>query len=211
MGVLDFVKFPLLARRRSFLVGLLVAPTVVGGSAAKPAVGGSNMTPDDTPLYKREFAAFKNKTLEQKVQELIDREELRELISRYAHCVAHGVSVADLYTDDGVYILRIPGRPAQEQHGRDQLVKHYAQLEVLSDPPLPMIHNYLLTISGDGAVGICSNEVRMVEKGQSMIGSGYYQDKFRRENGRWKFVVRDATFIHWVPIQQGWASSREPR
>jgi hypothetical protein len=47
----------------------------------------------------------------------------------------------------------------------------------------------------------------MTENGKSMIGSGYYLDQMRRENGRWRFVVRDMHFIHWVPIQEGWAAS----
>jgi hypothetical protein len=68
-----------------------------------------------------------------------------------------------------------------------------------------MIHNHVISISGDEAIGVCSNELRMTENGRSMIGSGYYQDSYRRENGRWKFVLRDMTFIHWVPIQEGWA------
>ena len=50
------------------------------------------------------------------------------------------------------------------------------------------------------------NARRMTENGKSMIGSGYYLDQMRRENGRWRFVVRDMHFIHWVPIQEGWAS-----
>jgi hypothetical protein len=211
MAALDVSKSSFLARRRSVLAGLLVAPTAVSAGAASREVGGASATADNTPLYKRQFSAFQNKTLEQKIQELTDREEIRELISRYAHCVAHGVSVAEMFTDDGAFIVRIPGRPAQERRGREQLVKNFANLEVSSDHPLPMIHNYLLSISGDGANGMCSNELRITENGQSIIASGYYQDKLRRENGRWKFVVRDATFIHWVPIQQGWASSGEQR
>jgi hypothetical protein len=70
-----------------------------------------------------------------------------------------------------------------------------------------MIHNHLVRISGDEAVGICSNELRMTQDGKSMIGSGFYEDRLRRENGHWRFVVRDMTFIHWVPIQQGWAKA----
>jgi hypothetical protein len=157
------------------------------------------------PLYKKGFSAFRGKTMEQTLKELVDREELRELIARYAHCVAHGVPVADLFTDDGVFIVRLPGRPVKERRGRQELVAEYAQLLEGSEHPLPMIHNYLLSITGNEATGMCSNELRVPDNGQSIIASGYYEDSFRRENGRWKFTVRDATFFHWVPIQQGWA------
>jgi hypothetical protein len=162
------------------------------------------------PLYKTQFSAFQGKTLEQTIQELADREEIREMIARYAHCVAMGVSVANMFTDDGVFITRIPGRPPSERRGMAELTKEYAKLDTGTVTALPMIHNYILTITGDEAVGRCSNELRITENGQSIIASGYYDDTFRRENGRWKFVVRDATFIHWVPIQQGWAESKKP-
>jgi hypothetical protein len=162
------------------------------------------------PLYKTQFAAFRNKTLEQKVQELADREEIRELISRYAHCVAHGVSVANLFTDDGVFVVRRPGYAVEERRGRKQLDEYFANLETSVDHPLPMIHNYLLAISNDQAMGMCSNELRTSENGKSIIASGYYEDRLRRENGHWRFTVRDATFIHWVPLQQGWATTAHP-
>ena len=154
----------------------------------------------DAPLYSREFVAFRNKTLEQKVQELADREEIRELIARYAHRVAHGESNADLFTDDGLFITRIPGRPVQTL-GSEAIITLYQEARSRPDHPLPMIHNYLISISDDEATGLCSNELRITENGRSIIASGYYEDKYRRENGRWKFAVRDATFLHWVPIE----------
>jgi len=162
----------------------------------------------DAPLYNREFSAFRNKTLDQKVQELADREEIRELIARYAHRVAHGESNADLFTNDGVFITRIPGRPVQTL-GREKIVKLYKEAGSRPDHPLPMIHNYLISISGEEATGLCSNELRITEDGRSIIASGYYEDRYRRENGNWKFAVRDATFFHWVPIQDGWAKSNK--
>ena len=85
----------------------------------------STSQPTSPPLYLRPFAAFAHKTPEQEVQELADREEIRELIARYAHRVAHGVSVADLFTDDGAYISHMPGQPVQEVRGREALNKHY--------------------------------------------------------------------------------------
>jgi hypothetical protein len=160
-----------------------------------------------TPLYRTKFSAFDNKTLEQRIQELADRDEIRELTARYAHSVAHRTSVADLFTDDGAFIIRMPGQPVHESRGREQLVKEYAKLEVSADPALPMIHNHVIAISGDEGQGICSVEIRVADNGKSMIASGYYEDSFRRENGHWKFVVRDVTIFHWVPIQEGWAKT----
>jgi SnoaL-like protein len=43
------------------------------------------------------------KTLEERVREIADREEIKELTAKYAHWVAlgEGARVAQLFTDDG--------------------------------------------------------------------------------------------------------------
>ena len=187
--------FSFLAKRRSFLLGILGAPVAAAQAAST----------SDKPLYEKPFGAFQNKSLEQKVQELADREEIRELISRYAQGVAHGVSVANLFTDDGGFIMGVPGSPDQEVKGRKELDKFYGTVVGTEGKTLPMIHNYLIEVSGVEATGLCSIEVRTSADGKSMIGSGYYADRYRKENGRWKFVVRDARMYHWVPLQEGWA------
>jgi hypothetical protein len=193
-----------LAKRRSFLLGLIGIPAA---AAAAPAPAPTKA------IYEKSFDGFDGKTLEQKVQEIADREEIKELVSRYAHRVARGVSVADLYTDDGAYIHRRPGQPVQETRGRAALDKHYAaSADVVNQGrvALPMIHNHLIEVSGNTASGLCSIELRTADKGQSIIASGYYEDTYRRENGRWKFVVRDAHMFHWVPLQEGWANPKAP-
>lgn len=163
-------------------------------------------TDGSEPLYKSEGRAFLGKSLEQTIRELVDREELRELIAAYAHRVAHGAAIADLFTDDGAFIHINPGVPANEVRGREALDAWFGEDRPAgTENPLPMIHNYLFDIAGDEARGMCSNELRISETGESIIASGYYEDRYRRENGRWRFVERRATFIHWVPIQQGWA------
>jgi len=146
-------------------------------------------------------------TLEQQVRELADREEIKELTARYAHGVARGegAKVAELFTDDGVFLNRFPEQPVTEVRGREALQKFYGAIK--RNFALPCIHNHLITLAGDEATGTCSIEVRITRDGKSMIGSGYYEDRFRRENGRWKFTVRDCTFFHFVPIQQGWAEA----
>jgi ketosteroid isomerase-like protein len=203
--------------RRSFLgdawislIGLLSGSAIVKAATTSAPATSSVPPTSSSPIYLLEFSAFQNKTPDQNMQEIMDREEIRELLGRYAHQTARGMNVSTLYTEDGAFIVRIPGRPAQEIRGREALSKTYGTMATMENPPKPQIHNSLLVISGDEATGICSNEVRVVENGQSIIGSGYYEDRFRRVNGRWKFVVRSATFFHWVPIQQGWANSNHP-
>lgn len=149
------------------------------------------------------------KTLEQQVQELADREEIKELTARYAHGVARGegAAVAELFTDDGVFINSFnPDTPPTVVRGREELHKFYTRIK--RNTALPCIHNHIITIDGDQATGTCSLEVRITQNNRSMIGSAYYDDRFRRENGRWKFVERRCTFFHFVPLQQGWAEAQ---
>lgn len=147
------------------------------------------------------------KTLEQQVQELADREELKELTAHYAHGVARGegAKVAELFTDDGVFINDLPDTAPAVVRGREALNKFYGAIK--RNTALPCIHNHLITLAGDEATGTCSIEVRITRNNQSMIGSGYYEDRFRRENGRWKFAERHCTFFHFVPLQQGWVEA----
>jgi hypothetical protein len=170
---------------------------VAAPAAAQPA--------DTPPLYAGRLDAFRGLSLEAKVQLLADREEIRDLISTYALRAAQGVSMADLFTDDGAFINRVPDTPVMEIRGRKALNQFFDNLGKGDARAMPMIHNHLISVYGDEATGICSIEVRTAANGVSMIGSGYYRDRFRRENGRWKFAEREATFFHFVPQQQGWA------
>ena len=157
------------------------------------------------PLYAGRIASFMGTSVAEKLQELIDRAQIEELTAIYAQRMAHGVGVADLFTDDGAYINRgTPGVPAREIRGRAMLDEYYGDRD-MPEPPLPMLHNHLIEVDGDTARGLCSMELRLGTQGISMVGSGYYEDTFRRENGRWLFAERIFSYFHWVPLHQGWA------
>lgn len=192
--------------RRMVLAGLMALPVAAQAAGASDAASGTGV---GAALYEGHSTGFEGKTAAQILQELVDREQIRELIARYAQRVAHGMSNADLFTEDGVFITRYPDGRISESRGRAAIARRWGGPPAArADPSLPMIHNHIVRINGDDATGICSNELRRTENGRSMIGSGYYQDRYRRENGQWKFVERDMTFFHWVPIQQGWAEKR---
>ncbi len=156
------------------------------------------------PLYARDFTAFDGKTVEQKLLEIADREEIRALVSRYALGIARNFPVHEFFTEDAIFIDRIPGRDVREFRSRATLRAMYDGVP-RGTPPLPMIHNHILEIQGDEATGQCSVEIRWVEQGESVISSGYYDDSYRRVNGRWMFAKRDVTFFHWTKLSEGWA------
>ncbi|MCE7798294.1 nuclear transport factor 2 family protein [Sphingobium sufflavum] len=154
------------------------------------------------PLYMAPQTPFQTMTLAEKVQRLCDEQEIRDLVSIYAHRAAHGVSMADLFTDDGAFVNRVPQAPTLEVRGRKALDAYYNGLPTTGNHPIPTIHNHLIAVSGHDATGISSIEVRISGNGPDRIGSGYYNDRYRKENGRWKFVLRDADFFHLTTIGQ---------
>lgn len=197
-------RYPAEVERRALLAGMVAAPLAADAALAEAA---ERTEAKATTLYERSFSVFDGKTLEQKIQLLADRAEIMELAHRYAHRVAQDESCADLFTDDGAFLSQWPGEPLRETRGRQAIDTMYGNLAAGTTHPKPMIHNHLIEISGHEAIGICSIEVRMSLNGESLIGSGWYDDSYRREGGRWKFVTRQASFFHYVPIQKGWVTN----
>jgi len=148
-------------------------------------------------IYARRFDSFAGKDAAGMLRELADRELIRDLTHSYAHRVAHGLANADLFTDVGAYIhRRTLDDPGHVTRGRAALDAHFAPRPGTTGGAMPMIHNHLIEIDGDEARATCSIELRVSADGESMIASGFYRDRLRREGGVWKFVERDVAFFH---------------
>jgi hypothetical protein len=173
----------LLARVGAFLTGA-------------PAAQAPSALPSHGDLVHRDFTGVDDATLRQQVQELLDREEIKELAARYALRTSKRGTLADLYIENGTFTVRFPGQPPQQAKGRVQLEKAYASIMTNPNVYMPKIHNHLISISGDEAVGIVWAEVHTHGgDGQVLAAAGHFQDRMRRENGRWKFVERDFTMV----------------
>lgn len=122
-----------------------------------------------TDLLSRGFEGFKSTSLEERIQELIDREEIRELAARYAQRVARRQSMADLFTDDGAFIVHMPDQPVQVVRGREQLEKTFAA--AISSPALnmPAVHNQVISISGNDAAGTSWIELYTLDGGSGAL------------------------------------------
>jgi len=132
---------------------------------------------------------------------LADKEEIRDLARRYAHCVWQEDTdgAIDLFTDDGA--MNIGG---QMIHGRQNLLDAYRSM--LAGRGLqPYVHNHVIELDGDRATGTCYLDVRASMEGKSLIGGGFYHDVYVRTPKGWKFASRNLTLKYFVPIQDGWA------
>jgi hypothetical protein len=156
-----------------------------GARAAKAA------PPSIDELVHDGFDSGHNGTLAQKVQMLMDREEIRELVNRYSQCASRRISMAPLFTDDGAYIIRAPNEAPIEAHGRAQIEKFFSVVETGPSQLMPSVHNQLIGVDGDSASALSWVEGAVKgENEMTFTGAGYYEDRLRRENGRWKFVER---------------------
>jgi hypothetical protein len=148
-------------------------------------------------------------SLEQRVQELADRDEIKELTARYCWHVAQGEGelIVDLFTADGVLDASRAELPLVK--GRDELKNFYVRSVREPAMAIPFIHNHIIQIKGDTASGTCAIEARFSRSGESITAAGYYEDTYRREGGKWKFAERKLFFHHMVPLKQGWAEAAE--
>jgi uncharacterized protein (TIGR02246 family) len=148
------------------------------------------------------------KSIEQRVLELEDRDEIKELTARYCWHVARGEgeAVAALFTDDGV--LEVADGSFKPVRGRKALLEFYRASVNQPQLAIPFIQNHIIEVKGEEAEGTCGIEARFTRNGESVTAAGYYEDRYRREAGRWRFAQRRITFYHVVPLKRGWAESK---
>lgn len=140
--------------------------------------------------------------LEAMVRELADKESIRDLARRYADCVwrKDAAGAASLFADDAV--MDTGDRPPIR--GRAALAAAYEKL--LTGPEFqPFVHNHVIDLLGDHATGRVYLDLRATIEGQSMSGSGYYQDEYVRLNGTWRFQSRKLTMAFLAPVGHAWA------
>jgi len=137
-----------------------------------------------------------------RIGRLEDREAIRDLANRYAHHVwqEEPLEAVDLFARDGVMDMG----EGTVIEGRDALRAVYSD-KVGGEMMLhPFVHNHVINLNGDSATGTCYLDLRCTRDGESLMGSGYYEDVYVREAGVWKFQSRKLTICYLVPPTEGW-------
>lgn len=143
--------------------------------------------------------------MQQVLRGLADREEIRDLARRYAHCIWQRdiEGAIELFAEDGS--MEMDDRPPIV--GRAALVASYRAL--LDGEFEPFVHNHLIEVDGDRARGVCYLDLRATVGGKAMLGAGHYEDEYVRRDGRWKFLRRRLKMAHFAPVTEGWHQTEE--
>ena len=136
------------------------------------------------------------------LRRLADKDAIRELTFLYVHHVwrQDPAATAMLFSEDGEMDTSLE----EPIRGRAALEAAFERLFDGADLQ-PYVHNHVIELAGDEASGVCYIDLRSVQEGKSMMGAGYYTDRYVRIDGEWKFKSRRLTLRHFVPLDEGWA------
>lgn len=138
-------------------------------------------------------------TLEATVGRLADLESIRDLARRYAHFVwqRDAAGAVALFAEDAVMDTGDRAPIA----GREALFEVYRSIFAVSEFH-PTIHNHVIDLDGDSATGTCYLELEASIDGVNRAGSGYYEDRYSRIAGEWKFQSRRLSMCYLVDSER---------
>lgn len=129
--------------------------------------------------------------------ELIDREAIRQLPTRYCHYVRtrNVAAILDLYAPDGVFDM-----PANMAEGgirsgpaaiRQTFEDHLERID-----PWPFTHNHVVDFEGEGrARGFVYTEFRSGTERMRVTHVGVYEDTYVKIDDVWKFQSRTLSAV----------------
>lgn len=126
-----------------------------------------------------------------------DRDAIRDLANRYAHHVWRKeiAAVVELFAADGV--IDTPALPPIR--GRQELFDAYGRM-FEEDEFYPFVHNHVIELDGDIATGTCYIDLRAVIAGERLMAWGFYDDRYVRVDGTWRFAMRKVNMSSFVQL-----------
>ena len=127
------------------------------------------------------------------VWELVAREEIRELVARYAHCADSGrfEELVGLFAEDG--LLQIDDR--EPLCGRDTILAFLASTRsgVRESSPVRSIRHHVSSLRIDVAAAAAATGASyfLVVTQRGPDHWGRYRDRYTVSGGRWLFAARE--------------------
>jgi hypothetical protein len=144
------------------------------------------------------------KTLEERINELEARDQIKELIANYNH----GYDKRDLelfmdvWEENAIWDW---GTPQESYQNKEEILERLQ----ISWRDIPQTHHYTVNIvitidSKNGeATAISDLDATVIDKAglPSMIAGSYY-DKFSNRTGKWRFIERKIKIHHSTPVSE---------
>ena len=144
------------------------------------------------------------KSLEEKVQELWDREQIKSLTYAYGQCLEKMDSdaLSKLFTEDGAMDFTSVGWGVKQ--GRQAIKEFYPTTWPQRVKPF-FTNHYIEFDDPNHAHGWCWLDNRLKNGDESMIGCGRLHDRYEKVDGKWLFKARRVEMFFMVPLSEGWA------
>ncbi len=143
-------------------------------------------------------------TLEERLARMEAKDEIRELTHRYCHGVVDGDAdrIVELFCQDGVFRTH-----TLAPQGHAELLEFYSG-GVGGKTHKPFVQNHVIEFEDEErATGRCSVEIRVWQDNEAYTQAGHYHDRYRKEDGRWRFAERHYIRYHNAPWSQGWTKN----
>lgn len=157
------------------------------GLAVAESADGSRGSGDGTAKGERKTDRG---DLPDRIRELEAREAIKELRAHYCWYAtrADAESYAELFTADCVFEYKRDGerRRFEGRHAISEIIT-----AITPGTVTPVIGNHTIVLDGNEATGTCAarNTIRG-DDGTAQDVVGFYHDRFRYEDGRWRFSER---------------------
>jgi hypothetical protein len=142
------------------------------------------------------------------VRELIAREQIRELVARYAHHADRGRfdDLVELFADDGV--LEIDGREALRGRGALRAFLEATRADLREATGSGVVRHHVTTLSIDvtGSDEASGAAYFLVVSERGLDHWGRYRDRYVRTAGVWRFAARRVRIDGFGP--GSWAGRR---
>jgi hypothetical protein len=148
------------------------------------------------------------KSFEEKVEELWNREQIKSLTYAYGECVLRrdAEGMARLFTEDGSVDFSSLGWGVHQGH--EAIKKLYAGTWAYRVKPF-FTNHYIEFIDQTHARGWCWLDNRAARDGESLIGCGKIYDEYQLADGHWRFSSRRIVQFFLVPLGKGWGKELE--
>lgn len=133
------------------------------------------------------------KSRDQRIDEMLDREEIRQLPIKYCHYIRNHMveAIVDLYAEEGVFENDPEAFEKGGVHRGKDAIERLIRSNVGSADPWAFSHNHFIELEdSDHARGVVYMEFRFGRHNFVTSHIGTYDDRYVKREGTWKFLSR---------------------